>query len=280
MNTLNKTVGICKACGREFTGNKGRQWCDNTCRMRQIRRQAASVRIKRVANIKTCPTCNCEFESGPRRTTYCCRLCRAKDFGSVPRKKYIRFCIPNGRCVVCDTVFNKASTYRYCCDECERIALTKTCRMCGITIECTQPFQQFCTPACQAAHHAAVVATPKVTKVCDECNQRYLTGYSSSRFCSLLCCRRNHKRKRRAMKRQAYVEPVGLGYLIKRDACICQICHTPVDLTAKAPDPNSPSLDHIVPLAKGGKHSKENCQLAHFLCNAIKGATVSATSAT
>lgn len=41
---------------------------------------------------------------------------------------------------------------------------------------------------------------------------------------------------------------------------------------AKYPESLSASLDHRVPLAKGGKHSMANCQLAHLDCNVLKGA--------
>lgn len=38
-------------------------------------------------------------------------------------------------------------------------------------------------------------------------------------------------------------------------------------------DPKNPwTIDHIVPIAKGGKHVRENLQLAHKLCNQRKGA--------
>lgn len=38
------------------------------------------------------------------------------------------------------------------------------------------------------------------------------------------------------------------------------------------PHPLAPTTDHIVPLSKGGKHERRNCQLAHFKCNTAKGA--------
>jgi 5-methylcytosine-specific restriction endonuclease McrA len=31
-----------------------------------------------------------------------------------------------------------------------------------------------------------------------------------------------------------------------------------------------PSIDHIVPLAKGGNHTWNNVQLAHHYCNTLK----------
>ena len=52
----------------------------------------------------------------------------------------------------------------------------------------------------------------------------------------------------------------------------CALCGRPVDFTLKYPDPMSATVDHIIPIAKGGHPSDiENMQLAHFSCNRIKG---------
>ena len=51
----------------------------------------------------------------------------------------------------------------------------------------------------------------------------------------------------------------------------CGICGRPVDFNKVFPDPWSATLDHIVPLQKGGDPiSLENLQLAHLQCNRIK----------
>ena len=52
----------------------------------------------------------------------------------------------------------------------------------------------------------------------------------------------------------------------------CAICGRAVDFDKRFPDPWSPTLDHIVPIAKGGDPASiENLQLAHLQCNRIKG---------
>ena len=52
---------------------------------------------------------------------------------------------------------------------------------------------------------------------------------------------------------------------------ICGICGKPVDFSLKFPDPMSPTIDHIIPVAKGGHPSDiDNLQLAHFYCNRQK----------
>lgn len=50
---------------------------------------------------------------------------------------------------------------------------------------------------------------------------------------------------------------------------ICQICLGPVD-PRESTGLWMPTLDHIIPMARGGDHSRENLQLAHMICNAYK----------
>lgn len=52
---------------------------------------------------------------------------------------------------------------------------------------------------------------------------------------------------------------------------VCAICGKPVDFKLKAPAPMSPTVDHIVPISRGGHPSDiSNLQLAHWICNRMK----------
>ena len=52
---------------------------------------------------------------------------------------------------------------------------------------------------------------------------------------------------------------------------VCALCGKPVDFTLKYPDPWSATIDHIIPIDKGGHPSDlSNLQLAHFRCNRLK----------
>ena len=58
---------------------------------------------------------------------------------------------------------------------------------------------------------------------------------------------------------------------------ICAICGKPVDKTIKQRNskgefnPYAPTVDHIIPIAKGGHPSAlDNLQLAHWICNRQK----------
>ena len=61
--------------------------------------------------------------------------------------------------------------------------------------------------------------------------------------------------------------------IIYGSQCNCGICGRPVDFDKKFPDPWSATLDHIIPISKGGAPADlENLQLAHLQCNRKKAA--------
>jgi 5-methylcytosine-specific restriction endonuclease McrA len=68
----------------------------------------------------------------------------------------------------------------------------------------------------------------------------------------------------------AYVPGITRRAVCERDGWVCGICGGPVDPDLKFPDVMSASLDHVIPMARGGGHVWGNVQCAHFLCNSIK----------
>jgi len=62
-----------------------------------------------------------------------------------------------------------------------------------------------------------------------------------------------------------------LRKIIYSTQTVCGICGKPVDFSIKPPHPLSPTIDHIIPLAKGGAPADlSNLQLAHRICNLQK----------
>ena len=115
------------------------------------------------------------------------------------------------------------------------------------------------------------------------CGTYFVVGVSHSgvgaRFCSALCGKQASKARRRALQRDAFVEPVSPRRVFERDRWTCRLCGKRVQRDAKVPHPQAPVLDHIVPLAagrdNGGVHASWNVQCAHFLCNSVKSANYS-----
>lgn len=84
--------------------------------------------------------------------------------------------------------------------------------------------------------------------------------------------RRDAYHRRRALKKSATSgEPVRFSEVADRDGWTCGICSELVDRNLSYPDPLSPSLDHVIPLSRGGSHDPSNVQLSHLACNLSKG---------
>src|SRR5690625_189169 len=82
--------------------------------------------------------------------------------------------------------------------------------------------------------------------------------------------------RRRALKAGAETEPYTRDEIAERDGYTCQLCGGQVDMELKWPDPGFPSIDHVIPLSRGGSDLKTNIQLAHLRCNIAKGDQVQA----
>jgi uncharacterized protein YjhX (UPF0386 family) len=82
---------------------------------------------------------------------------------------------------------------------------------------------------------------------------------------------KDYKKKRRASINGLPSEKISSTEIYIRDGWICQLCKKRVDKKLKHPHPMCASLDHIVPISKGGPHLKENVQLAHLHCNLSAG---------
>lgn len=81
---------------------------------------------------------------------------------------------------------------------------------------------------------------------------------------------RSHAAARRARRKAATTETFSVAEIFERDSWTCHICKTAIDSTLRFPDPGSASLDHVVPLIKGGAHSRSNCAASHLFCNISK----------
>lgn len=119
-------------------------------------------------------------------------------------------------------------------------------------------------------------------RVCRNCGKEYCieaTGYDSSKYCSELCCKRwnmrvKRDRRIRRMNNREHDNDITLEKLFERDKGICRLCGKPCDRNDKTCGPNYPSIDHIIPISKGGKHVWDNVQLAHRQCNIAKRDTI------
>jgi 5-methylcytosine-specific restriction endonuclease McrA len=104
------------------------------------------------------------------------------------------------------------------------------------------------------------------------------------KYCSIKCSRKVantlHEVKRRKKIDHVKVDSdITLKKLYERDHGVCYLCGEVCDWEDKEEKGGVvvcgnryPSIDHVVPLARGGEHSWENVRLAHRICNTRKGA--------
>lgn len=84
--------------------------------------------------------------------------------------------------------------------------------------------------------------------------------------------RRNSAHRRRVRLRGGRTgREVVRDEILKRDAGRCGICGDPITAD-EWPHPLSLTLDHIIPIHRGGIHDPLNVQAAHSRCNSSKGA--------
>ena len=64
--------------------------------------------------------------------------------------------------------------------------------------------------------------------------------------------------------------------ILERDGWVCHICTLPIDPTVQWPAVDSPTVDHVIPLAQGGSNDADNLAAAHAYCNNVKHSRLSA----
>lgn len=228
-----------------------------------------------------------------------CHRCRGNVPGGPVEPKYCRWCgvdVPRGyacgdhklmaQCGGCGELFQSANPYRestktYCSEDCRISAGVLANGVCIGTStdlgwrECVcggffcHPSRKTCKPECSKIRFCpdcpAVIA--KGRQRCDDC--RYTREKKRKRATKKKRPKLGNFR-RRARHHGVPYEPVNRREVYERDNWTCGICHDPVDENLKYPDPMSASLDHIIPMARGGPHSFDNTQCAHWICNSLK----------
>ena len=75
---------------------------------------------------------------------------------------------------------------------------------------------------------------------------------------------REHAIRREQRLKAQFVEKVAKSVLRARDGDDCGICSKPLG-------PEAGSIDHVLPIWRGGEHSYANTRLVHVLCNKSRG---------
>lgn len=111
---------------------------------------------------------------------------------------------------------------------------------------------------------------------CAVCGELYVAHYPLSKYCSDKCKRIQYRTKDR-YEDITIDKGITLRKVARKNKDICQLCGKIVDWNDYHKKDgvivcgnNYPSIDHVIPISKGGMHSWDNVQLAHRICNTLK----------
>lgn len=127
----------------------------------------------------------------------------------------------------------------------------------------------------------------RLTHICVVCGKVFVGSSIRSRYCSSDCQQAGtsalHEARKRIRDKRISDGDRGISIrgLIERDGDSCYLCGKQIDLNDFCIENGYfiagnryPSIEHVVPLVKGGEHSWNNVRLACRLCNSRKGAAV------
>lgn len=238
-------VWVCAQCSATFTGRK-RKYCSASCGVsvrhrKRYPRAWADYAADAAANAlrRTCPHCGKDF---------------ARTRGDSHR---------NGPQVHCS---------RKCSDVARSERLSAAAMLTALINREKRIYAKW---AKAAAKRAAAQAEDVRLNHCRHCGCYLIDRIKHQTLCPM--CTAAGKRKSRASsklrRRGAVVERFDPVEVLERDGWRCHLCgiKTPKRLRGGYA-PNAPELDHIVPIAAGGEHSRRNTACACRKCNGEKGA--------
>lgn len=159
--------------------------------------------------------------------------------------------------------------------------MDRTCPECGEVFTARRKDGRFCSPLCLAramrdnpsrqCEDPGCARPVRARGLCQMHLRRVYRAEGSEAPPVWNERRKANKRKRDALKWGVDAESIVDTEVYDRDGWLCGICAAPVDRSLVWPDPQSVSLDHVVPLSRGGAHVLSNVQCSHLRCNIRKG---------
>ena len=290
----------CQHCLKEFIpkASNRRKYCSRDC-AHEAKRAARYCFVR----FPSCGNCGVVFATNNSQRNYCCVKCRsASSYARHGRSSPVD---KKGVCKNCGDAFDipatKSRPPSFCSSECRaeiqgggkryKHEAGSECQQCGTAFVRERGGSPFCSDECLRKHNRPekVIAdeqksgasvgyhkVPTKHKPCYVCGEWFSTNMTHQKTCSDYCSnqhRHKHYNVRRARKLSVEYEAVAPIEILERDGWICQICGRDTPKSKRGVgDHDSPEVDHITPLARGGSHTRENMQCACRECNQRKGA--------
>ena len=162
------------------------------------------------------------------------------------------------------------------CEKCGRpIERGKKCRQCSEHVY-TYDHKAVECQCCHRTFEAKQMG--RSPKFCPECativaKERNRANKKVHKYPSDIAGSFNGRARKACRKHGGHYEPVNYKSIFERDGMVCYLCGVKLkDGFDSSPD--SPTLDHVIPLARGGSHAPDNLKPCCFACNSKKSAAL------
>lgn len=158
--------------------------------------------------------------------------------------------------------------------------LKKICPVCEKEFD-GKHSEKYCSKTCarRAGHHRGTSGDgkykPLEDKTCVICGKQFKSIRDDAKTCSIECRRQrdhiNRNSRYKGLKEKGlFDESVTLKNVFKKYEGKCQCCGKLLSFDTGVTENDYPSIDHVIPLSRGGSHQWENVQLLCRKCNILK----------
>jgi 5-methylcytosine-specific restriction endonuclease McrA len=231
------------------------------------------------AKDRSCEDCGVGIADRHPKAKLCadCSRCRDNGTGGPRARQYVRL---NRTCETCGEEFiAKRVTSRCCSRKCTRAKINavhnaakyvvlepKDCRGCGQQFMPQRSDGNWCSGSCYQRHTRPYVPVENPPKPCALCGELFEPVRSDALFCSRRCLHKLHTQLRRARKLSnrdnAAVYPQDWLGMLRRHCGRCAYCDRRTDRL---------TMDHVIPISRGGRHAIGNLMPICKHCNSSKG---------
>lgn len=219
--------------------------------------------------VKHCLVCDKEYTTSKRTQIYCSRKCQMQ---SMRKDK------ASGICLFCGKHFTAKrhdSIGKYCSHQCQINDLHQQ-KLQRIQEKEEQKKLEEQNRINQTRINEFINVSSHLKK-CKRCGKIFVSSYGKE-YCSEECRRKaansRHDKSRSKDKRLKQCDvrdySISIHKVYEKYHGICQICGEELSFDCDCNDDVHPSIDHIIPIAKGGNHTWDNVQLLCRRCNYLK----------
>lgn len=286
-----KIKAKCKICGAEYIKTNGKSmYCSDECKKEATRRRYQKNREKILAQTRAWREAHPDYQKEWDK--------KHPHYGRDRSRKQRGTIIYERKCVICGKTFTTPFPQAITCgsEECKEENKRRKWRQRARTSEEEHEYYIRRKYGSEDAYaeYLNVVKLKKLRNIekraeqkrrekearkihgtCCVCGKPFETFNPKQKTCSKECGKKLEyaNKSNRIPKEQIIDKDITLEALYRRDSGVCYLCGEKCDWDDKQyghVGPKYPTIDHLIPISRGGLHSWDNVRLAHFECNCNK----------